>query len=1025
MYTLSVSPVVRAQPALRKVTAMDLLLACIALAAVATSLQAAPEGLPAPAGWASPSPAPETPGPGYAPPIAPGAAPAEGAPRVYEHTADAGPDETFFVVGSALSPEVFVWGSSPAAAGGQAWPAKVQFAKPGYLAATLPERALDGPFLVWARGAAGWSRPFRLNAPQPWWCGPDRAAPGETVRVFGRDLARRPDRSAAFVYLCQPGRRGRWLEGVRPGKYALSVPLPDDLAPGGYEIWVHAGCGGAHGWGGPVTLTVEARPPGRTAQPPLNATGDSPDVQAAVDRLAAGGGVLRLGKGTFPFRGTLIVPAGVAIEGAGMDETRLQLTVDPQARFPRPGGPRWGQAPSGIHTPGDTIEYSASFPASGEWSVWLRYATEMSQWNQPGVSGNMTLQVDDGAPVPLENLPNTGSFATYKWSRSARIRIGAGTHTLRWQNAKGGGISLDAFVFALAPAFQPSDAPHPAAGDRVVVVQGEDATRFLTKEGSLGSGDAATVWLAGDGAGVRNLSISGNGQANLGILVRSAEPLAWVRDCRVEGVRVTDVEGKQAENCGIRLISAAYAVVAGNELWGRCPLYLSGVRQCRFSDNRLVSATRWGGNSEAAIQGRNETIEECIIEGNRVACPPGAEAGGPTARRLIWVSTGRGSVTRNWMAGNGVEAPAGPGAGVGADQARFGGVAGTDQNVGEMILFEANHRTMYFGALAGADARSVTLPRTLPPTPDNRLGGVKREQLAHDADGNETPFWPPDAEDESPEPPIGEYYVTIFQGPGQGQTRRVVRREGECLVLDGPWREPPSKESVVAVGTAFYRNLVVGNHTPDGMTGVQLWISCIENVVARNTVARHRKQGLFLYANGTTLASSMPRTWNRGISPLFFNHVEGTRTDECSAGALVTSGDSGDLPIEFPRALGNVLRHNSFIRSRTDGVILVSRKGEAAKGDSSPSILGTIVELNVVRDAPVAYHAGSGSDGVVFRRNHAYFWYPVNNSTEPPVAFQVDTPGATVAIEANSVEGKTGTGDREVVEVKRAEAAAP
>ena len=601
------------------------------------------------------------------------------------------------------------------------------------------------------------------------------------------------------------------------------------------------------------------------------------------------------------------------------------------------------------------------------------------------------------------------------------MRVPAGEHTLRWRNNKGGGISLDAFVFALDPDYQPSDAPYPSDSPRVVVLQGEDAVRFDTKEGSLPGGERAAVWLAGDGAGIQDLTVSANAQTNLGVAVRAADPLAWVRDCRVERVRIADVEGKQGENCGVRLYRAAYAVVHDSEIWGRCPLYLSGVRQCRFENNRLVSVTLWGGNAEAAIQGRNETIEECIIEGNRVACPPGAEAGGPTARRLIWVSTGHGSVTRNWMAGNGVEAAAGPGAEVGANQARFGGVAGTDQNVGEMILFEANHRTMFFGALAGADALSVTLPKTVPPTPDARLGGVKREHLAHDAAGNETPFWPPDADDGTDEPPLGEYYVTLFRGAGQGQTRRVIRREGERLILDRPWREVPAAGSLVAVGTAFYRNLVVGNYTPDGMTGIQLWISCIENVVAGNTIARQRKPGLFLYANGTTLASSMPRTWNRGISPLFFNHVEGTRTDECSAGALVTSGDSAGLPIEFPRALGNVLRHNSFLRSRTDGVIIVSRKGEAAQGDTSPSILGTVVEFNVVRDAPVAYHAASGADGVVFRRDHAYFWYPVNTSPEPPVAFQVDTPNATAAIEQNSVEGKTGTGEKGIVEVRRGE----
>jgi len=149
------------------------------------------------------------------------------------------------------------------------------------------------------------------------------------------------------------------------------------------------------------------------------------------------------------------------------------------------------------------------------------------------------------------------------------------------------------------------------------------------------------------------------------------------------------------------------------------------------------------------------------------------------------------------------------------------------------------------------------------------------------------------------------------------------------------------------VGTGFYQNLIVGNYVPDGMTGVQLWISCIENVVAGNSVARQRKPALFFYASGTTLASSMPRTWNRVIAPLFFNHAEGNRSEECNAGALVTSGDAA-----------------------------------------------------------------------VFRRNHAYFWYPVNNASDPPVAFQVDTPKATVAFEQNDAEDKNGGGSAAIVRLK-------
>ncbi len=1001
-------------------------MAMAVLAAVALPCAAAAD-LPAPADWPVPDPAPATPGPDYAPPIDRATAVAEEAPRVYEHSDDAGPDQSFFIVGEGLTPRVFVWGRSAASAEGQAWEVKTPLAEANYVTATLPERACDAVFLAWFGNDAGWSRPLRLNVPQPWWYWPREPAAGSKLRIFGRDLARRPDRTTAFLYLARPGEPGRWLEVERAEKYTVTAQLPADLDPGAYQLWLHAGSGGAFGWSEPLAVRVV---PGEENEgaiidlaPPVEADGADVDLNQRLEEVAAGGGgTLRLAAGVYPFRGTIRVPGGVRLVGAGREATRLQLVQSEPHEFAPIGRIGWNRAPSGIHTPGDTMEYRVHFPAAGRWTVWQRYATDMSPWGHEGVSGNMTLEIDGSDPVALEDLANTGSFGTYRWSRSAEMTLAAGEQTLRWRNVQGGGISLDAFVFALDPDYQPSDRPWPESGDGVVVVQAEDVARFAARDGSLPSGVRAAVWLAGDGAALEDLTVSGTPQVNHGVVVTHPEPLGWVRRCRIENVRVADLEGKDFDTSAVRLIGAESAVVRNNELWGRTPLYLSGVRDGDLSHNRLVPATRFGGNSEAAIQGRNEVIERCIVEGNIVGSPPGAEAGGPQTRRLIWVSTGRGSVTHNWFAHNGVPAPNGPGAAAGAGPMRFGGVAGTDQNVGEMILFEAQHRTMYFGPLAEACQESVTLPETLPPTPDARLGTVARELLAHDEQGNETPFWPPHEWDESPEPPQGEYYVTVFQGPGQGQTRRVVRREGTQLRLDRPWRTAPAEGSIVAVGTAFYRNLIVGNHTADGMTGIQLWISCIENVIAGNSIARQRKPALFLYANGTTLASSMPRTWNRGISPLFFNHVEGNWAEECSTGALVTSGDYPDMPIEFPRALGNALRQNSFHRSRGDGVVLVSRSIDPAAGDTSASILGTLVEFNVVRDALTGYRAGPGSDGVLFRRNHAYFWYPVGRDTELPVAFRVDVPGARVAMEDNSIEGKSGVlNPREVIPLRETE----
>ena len=992
---------------------------------------------------AGPKPAPQDiPGGAFQPPAMPEAA---GAPVIYEHSAEAGPDETFFVVGEKLSTNLVAWGVSDKNTAGQPWQPRAQFLTGGYLAATLPERAHDGPFVVWVKNSAGCSAPMVLNAPQPWWCFPNAAAPNESVRLFGRNLARRPDGVEAFVYLARAGRAGVWVDVDEADKHSVTFSVPEGLAPGNYQVWVHAGAGGEFGWGEPVKLRVTV--PTADKEPAVTELPEVVEIQRALDAAARrGGGVVKLPEGTFQFGGTLRIPAGVTLSGADMDKTKLQLIQDPNAVFARLGDSGWNHAPGAVHTPGDSMEYAFDVPQAGPWTVWLRYATDMTPWKQPGVSGNHVLIVDAGEPVPLENLPNTGGFGVFKWAKSATLNLTAGKHKLAWKNVKGGGISLDAFVFAFDPAFDPGVArlecgrgfgapasatnsqaevgaprPLPHSGrDGVVILQAEDCVKFAAKDGSLPGGDRAAVWLNGDGAGVENLTILGNAQVNIGVAIRSPEPLAWLSGCRVEKVRIADCDGKQAENCGVLATRVERATVADNELWGRTPLFISGARQTGFARNRLVSVTRFGGNAEAAILGRCEPIEECVIEDNVIVSPRGAESGGPTARRLLWFSTGHGSISRNWIAGNGVEDPRGPGAAVGAGQARFGGVAGTDQNVGETILFEGNHRTAYFGPLAGADGASVTLPKTFPPTPDDRLGSVKREQLAHDADNNETPFWPPDVDDGSPEPPMGEYYVTVFGGVGQGQTRRVVKRDGERLLLDRPWRVAPAKGSVVAVGTMFHRNLIVGNHTPDGMTGIQLWISCVENVIAGNTITRQRKPGLFLYANGTTLASSMPRTWNRGISPLFWNVAEGNRCEECSAGALVTSGDGASLPVEFPRALGNVLRHNTFIRSRTDGVVLVSRKGAAGAGDAAASVTGTVVEFNMVRDAATAYHAAGSSDAVVFRRNHAYFWYPVNNSTNAPVAFAVDEPRATVVIEQNSTEGIHGVGVKGIIEVQRA-----
>ena len=924
-----------------------------------------------------------------------------GVPVISSWTDDAGPDETFLLVGDRLTENVVMWGLSPNREHGAEIRPKIQFCNGRMVAATIPERAYDGPFVVWVENAQGRSQPFVLNRPQLWWCYPRTCTPGGTVRVFGRNIGRRPHFAEVFAYLESESGGGSWLPSLSSGKYSATLRLPHDLAPGRYQLRIHAGAGGRWAWSNPLTLEVQAQAPVQTG---IQFTGG--DIQAAVNALAAqGGGTLILPTGRYTLSSTLVIPSGVTVSGQGKGRTILQAPWSPAVKFAQLQGSAWNQGPAGVHTPGDTMVYKLTLPRAGEWHVWLRYATEMSPWGQPGVSGRMTLTLDDNPPVRLDNLPNTGSFGTFRWSRSAILTASAGEHRLTWKNEQGGGIHIDAFAFSDDPTWQPQEDAFPVSGPHLVVLQGEDVVDFQTKEGSLPGAEKACVWLAGDGASVANLTVLGSVQTNLGIVIRHPNFPQWIHNCRLENVEVRDCQGKQAENCGVRLFHAIGAVVKSCELWARSPLFLSGVKQCDLSQNRLVSVTLWGGNAEGYINGRNEPVEECIIEGNVCAVPPGSEGGGPTGRRMVWLSTGRGSVTHNWIADNCEE------------RAVFGGVAGTDQNVGEMILFEACQRVAYFGPIAGADVDGVTLPSFVTETPEEWLGDVKREDLPHDAQGRETPFWPPEEENER-EPVLTQYYVTVLDGPGWGQTRRIIARDHTTYRLDSPWRVVPPPGSRVVISTAFFENHIVNNRTVNGMTGIQLWISCIGNIVSGNEVARQRKPAVFLYGTCTTLASSMPMTWNRGIGPLFFNHVEGTQADEASCGILLTTGERANLPLLFPRALGNVLRHNGCVRNRTDGVLIT---GNRQDGEDSrlAAVMGTIAEFNLVRDALRGFRVASSVQGVVLRRNHVYFWYPVNNQAGERVAFQIDSPQALCTLENNSVEGIQGVFENDIIPVLR------
>ena len=91
----------------------------------------------------------------------------------------------------------------------------------------------------------------------------------------------------------------------------------------------------------------------------------------------------------------------------------------------------------------------------------------------------------------------------------------------------------------------------------------------------------------------------------------------------------------------------------------------------------------------------------------------------------------------------------------------------------------------------------------------------------------------------------------------------------------------------------------------------------------------------------------------------------------------------------------------------------------STKGQPYPAVLGTIAEFNVVRDAAAGYHVSGSSEATLLRRDHAYFWYPVNLQPGPNVAFLIDDEKASAVVEENSTEGIHGGEDGQVIPEQR------
>ncbi|HET6262545.1 MAG TPA: glycosyl hydrolase family 28-related protein, partial [Chloroflexia bacterium] len=115
-----------------------------------------------------------------------------------------------------------------------------------------------GMYLIWPGNDAGWGAPIAVNKTEAWWL-QDQAAPGMTVSVFGRNLAKGNTEGTnnAYVYLKGSGASG-WATVTKVNPYKVEFTVPSSFTAGTYEVWVHNGHGGEYGWSRPLKLTVVA-----------------------------------------------------------------------------------------------------------------------------------------------------------------------------------------------------------------------------------------------------------------------------------------------------------------------------------------------------------------------------------------------------------------------------------------------------------------------------------------------------------------------------------------------------------------------------------------------------------------------------------------------------------------------------------------------------------------------------------------------------------------------------------------------
>ena len=165
---------------------------------------------------------------------------------------------------------------------------------------------------------------------------------------------------------------------------------------------------------------------------------------------------------------------------------------------------------------------------------------------------------------------------------------------------------------------------------------------------------------------------------------------------------------------------------------------------------------------------------------------------------------------------------------------------------------------------------------------------------------------------ELPEDAVGKTLV-VAGGPGLGQRRRIVGRDGNSLKLDRPWDVLPDPatslfyvahvaERAVVDHNRFQGRPTHSQHDSDS-TAVLIFGLCFDMVVAGNDISRMR-HGVMVAATSGTPEDS--------VSAPFFTLVEGNRIRDGSNGLYTGLIFGSPTDRQVAGGVGNVFRRNDI-----------------------------------------------------------------------------------------------------------------